>query len=721
MPPTHEKHEPRILTDYVRLLGGLSLLLMIVTLGEAIIASIKYSTNAPGIENINHRPLSQVWTITLLWIPFSMQVLILIFLTGRVWRQKSNQTMRHYFKFYFFRTFISSFTYVTLWLAYTFAMEAGSGASTIRILRIAALAFILLLMYFVIQATYLITRPSLRTGRRLFTDKDLDKEYKCICEKLGTVSPTKYSSSAPTELQTIHKWLLKDPDYKVHRVAYKGTIADLDLPDLVDALNRLVRNRRFYDHRYTHDDKDDVPPSVFETKNKEFIEFHLLKPCQTAADAGEKEPGILHKLWERFVGGERKSDRQMGQRDGIAMFPFYTMVFFFSVFLCIAYLFGFAFAFEDRLVQLSTSKPSLGLIMGDDLLEDVDQYSTPTASPAPVTYQLSNRQKFFYFKPGGAGITTVINPDNSDNRFKHIGRINERSLASLAEQIKLAVSRGNVRVLLVGRADEKSVDRVAYASNYDIAKARINSVRYLLQEKLIANHTPQRDLALIDWVESPFSSDATLVPKKKQEPEESKMSQVLDNETALAEETGAKVPKELLFKLDEDLNLKYGDKTWCSEFRDFLGRLREQARTNTVTLIEMRQIHDDITKWATLKDGADQTKAENLGDDIDAELYQIEDPPGRKRAVEVYLYNSQSTSAAPANTSNIIPHAKRMTLMDYLYFAMYTITTTGYGDIKPITPYAKFLCTVANMTEFFFIVVFFNTLLSLKRGRRVPV
>ncbi|OLE53144.1 MAG: hypothetical protein AUG51_14725 [Acidobacteria bacterium 13_1_20CM_3_53_8] len=54
---------------------------------------------------------------------------------------------------------------------------------------------------------------------------------------------------------------------------------------------------------------------------------------------------------------------------------------------------------------------------------------------------------------------------------------------------------------------------------------------------------------------------------------------------------------------------------------------------------------------------------------------------------------------------------------DYLYFAMCTITTTGYGDIKPMTPYTKFLCTLANMTEFFFIVVFFNTLLSLRRRK----
>ena len=50
--------------------------------------------------------------------------------------------------------------------------------------------------------------------------------------------------------------------------------------------------------------------------------------------------------------------------------------------------------------------------------------------------------------------------------------------------------------------------------------------------------------------------------------------------------------------------------------------------------------------------------------------------------------------------------------MDYMYFSIYTITTTGYGDIKPTTTYAKFLCSLANIIEVFFIVVFFNALIS---------
>jgi hypothetical protein len=60
-------------------------------------------------------------------------------------------------------------------------------------------------------------------------------------------------------------------------------------------------------------------------------------------------------------------------------------------------------------------------------------------------------------------------------------------------------------------------------------------------------------------------------------------------------------------------------------------------------------------------------------------------------------------------------HAIPLSLMDYVYFTAYTITTTGYGDIVPTTTYAKFLCTFANIIEVFFLVVFFNALLSVRR------
>ena len=87
-------------------------------------------------------------------------------------------------------------------------------------------------------------------------------------------------------------------------------------------------------------------------------------------------------------------------------------------------------------------------------------------------------------------------------------------------------------------------------------------------------------------------------------------------------------------------------------------------------------------------------------------IYNNEGKNNGKRAVAVYLHFISPEEIA---TSNKIPN-----LMDYIYFSIYTITTTGYGDIKPATRYAKFLVSLENFFEVFFLVCFMNTLMALK-------
>jgi hypothetical protein len=81
------------------------------------------------------------------------------------------------------------------------------------------------------------------------------------------------------------------------------------------------------------------------------------------------------------------------------------------------------------------------------------------------------------------------------------------------------------------------------------------------------------------------------------------------------------------------------------------------------------------------------------------------------RVVEVFV---ERNAEGPASYMARQTHADSLTLMDYVYFANYTITTTGYGDIVPNTAYTKFICSFANICEVFFLVVFFNSLLSLR-------
>lgn len=64
--------------------------------------------------------------------------------------------------------------------------------------------------------------------------------------------------------------------------------------------------------------------------------------------------------------------------------------------------------------------------------------------------------------------------------------------------------------------------------------------------------------------------------------------------------------------------------------------------------------------------------------------------------------------------SNNIPNLSRLQLLDYLYFMIYTITTTGYGDIIPVSGFTKFIVSIANILEVFFLVIFFNALLSVR-------
>jgi len=59
---------------------------------------------------------------------------------------------------------------------------------------------------------------------------------------------------------------------------------------------------------------------------------------------------------------------------------------------------------------------------------------------------------------------------------------------------------------------------------------------------------------------------------------------------------------------------------------------------------------------------------------------------------------------------------RQLTLLDYMYFTIYTITTTGYGDIIPVSDFAKFITSMANFFELFFLAVFFNGCGSFQTG-----
>lgn len=63
---------------------------------------------------------------------------------------------------------------------------------------------------------------------------------------------------------------------------------------------------------------------------------------------------------------------------------------------------------------------------------------------------------------------------------------------------------------------------------------------------------------------------------------------------------------------------------------------------------------------------------------------------------------------------------EQIKFLDYFYFSMYTITTTGYGDMAPVSPWSKFITVFLNIYELIYIVIFFNVLLSLTKQAPSP-
>jgi len=85
--------------------------------------------------------------------------------------------------------------------------------------------------------------------------------------------------------------------------------------------------------------------------------------------------------------------------------------------------------------------------------------------------------------------------------------------------------------------------------------------------------------------------------------------------------------------------------------------------------------------------------------------------------VELALLPLESQVNLPEARPNGL--GRRLDLLDYVYFMVYTITTTGYGDIIPVSWFAKYITSLANLIEVFFIVIFFNVLISVL-GRTRP-
>jgi hypothetical protein len=315
--------------------------------------------------------------------------------------------------------------------------------------------------------------------------------------------------------------------------------------------------------------------------------------------------GILHNL-----------------KSGASQEPFLALLLFFTVFLGVSYLFGFAFAFHDK----SLPKQEHALYMKNSYIR---KWSSASKLPPSTLFR-------FQFDSLQAIPDVEANQSELQKGDTEIKRVAERknknynSLRDIVEYIKKVKADEALRITIIGHADDEQTAGTPYQSNYELSEARAQNVRYKIIEQLASEDTNR--WRNIEWL--------------------------------------------------------------CLSSSNELANRRLQELVN----------------------GDGERKKHKAGHH-EAESYANKVSQEEKRFAEVHVEQpwGQATSIEMNNFDNDRP--KDIELMDYIYFANYTITTTGYGDIIPLTPYSKFICSLANICEVFFLVVFFNALLSLKVDR----
>lgn len=320
---------------------------------------------------------------------------------------------------------------------------------------------------------------------------------------------------------------------------------------------------------------------------------------------------------------------------GVSEAPAHALSLFFSAFLAVSYLFGFAFAFHDKSlsassdVKMSSTSHDKGVPGQTPALYMKNFYlgeSSPT--PTPVSGEWS-----FQFEEGRAIPDIEQNKaedQDKDTKKREIADRrdhNNTCLEEITQKLAEATKGGNkVRVVLTGRANEKPVVGVPYLSNYELSNARAQNVAHAIMEKLTRDKG--NEWRNIEWVLISASNEMPALP----------LSQI-------------------------------------------------NAQGKEVSKSAVSRPEDKV---------------------VEAHIEPISQDP-----MTLQMQRFEIEREHPQN--------RPLDLIDYIYFANYTVTTTGYGDIIPLTPYAKFICSLANICEVFFLVVFFNALLSLKRDKEIVV
>jgi hypothetical protein len=318
-------------------------------------------------------------------------------------------------------------------------------------------------------------------------------------------------------------------------------------------------------------------------------------------------------------------------KKGLEQKPFWALLHFFAMFLGVAYLFGFAFAFHDQSRVKEVDGKRVYSTM-PPLYTESPNFRGESERGVKTKDKKDDLEGCFYFPTLRAEMEMEKEPPREQRDTKITSEMERKwhnfdELERLLTHIEKGWDDKLVRITLVGRASTEPItlpdrknrgklaesDNMTYLSNYELSQARTQAVKYEVLGRLIeAGYEKWRN---IEWMSVPLSN------------EQSSRSNIR-----------------------------------CPYLG---GEGSEPTDNNKIVKAFVEVVPGDAATG-------------NLG-----RFYESEPKP--------------------------------LDLLGYMYFSVYTITTTGYGDIMPTSNYARFLAALANIFEMFFIVGFLNTLISLKK------
>lgn len=459
------------------------------------------------------------------------------------------------------------------------------------------------------------------------------------------------------------------------------------------------------------------------------VTYSLMQPPED--DAGlltksQREKKSLSKLksfWNHFI-------LVKDVKESVSKVPFWALLFFFSIFLVIVFLFGFAFAAHQAngiavLKEKNNHNSDAIKNMGKAPENDPAWSSLPPLYISKLYASEAEKQRavFQYNKehPGvqSAGSSSLAEPSNPEGIYEFFFHSNSEYLISdatvrpkdeqeidwnwkkqqnqnhlkeIVDKVDKNTKNGErVIIQLSGHADDKNPNPKIFPSNYELSGGRASKVQAEILNTLLRKEDRWRN---IEWYHEALSSEEPPDIPEDVIPEISRL--------------------EAEFQIDtfpEYKNEIDGSKKKLKDLHNQMQKMTTQEGREVLSLLQ--RIHGLIhPQQPTPTDQMPKIKSqvENCLASLDYNIRRLEhlDKDAKRRSVSVRISSAQ---ASP--TSELKQYEEKLGLLDFIYF-----TLTGFGDIIPTTSYAKFLCTFLKVVDVFFIVVFFNALLSVRRNRR---